>query len=181
MTTPRSTCCYKLQFRPFSLYWLCTDSPPELRKAGMGYLTPGDSSIFHPFLVSRFVSPWLGNCMELHICPLQVQEGAGRRSAKGSWGAQAVGRGCDLQACPHPKPPNSLPGVAASHTWKVRRSTERLAGTISCSSQVSAGVGQSCWGSWQDLPPCSPSEGSPQLLGAGSGQCCSISHLCIWK
>lgn len=126
----------------------------------MWYLTPGNSPFFLGFKV------WHSLARSLLLSPLQAREGAvgcglplfpptGRRFTRGSR-AQAVGRGCNWQACPHPKPPNSLPGAAASHTWMVRRGTELLAGTISCSSQVSAGVERAVGGHGRTCHPAVP-------------------------
>lgn len=62
------------------------------------------------------------------------------------------------------------PGLLRATARKSEKA-ELLAGTISCSSQVSAGVGRAVGVHGRT------SEGSPQLLGAGSGQRCPISHL----
>ena len=144
----------------------------------MGYLTPGTSPSFLSFKV------WRSLARSFLLSPLQAREGAvgcglppfpptGRRSTRGFLGAEAVGRGCDFQACPHPRPPNSLPGVAASHTWKVRRGTELLAGTISCSSQVSAGVGRAVGGHGRTCHPAVPLREAPQW----SWQWAALPHL----
>lgn len=83
----------------------------------MGYLTPGTSPSFLTFKV------WCSLATSLLLSPLQAWEGAvgcslplfpRRRKVSGGTGN---GRGgYDFQACPHPKPPNSLPRVAASHS-----------------------------------------------------------------
>lgn len=189
MRSPRSTCCFQVQFRLFFLYWRCTNSPPELRKVGVGHLTPGSSPILCPFLASRFGVPWPGHCISppcklrkglwvaVCLCSFPQEgglQGALRGHRQWEWGvicrlAPTPSLKLLLWGCCQPR----LEGQRR-HRAPCRHHQLQLTGGLGWG-------GTSCLGSWQDLPPCSPSAGGPRLLEAGSGQCCPISYLWSWK
>lgn len=92
----------------------------------------------------------------------------GKEVFKGLSGAQEVGRGLILRLAATLIFQTPSPGLMASTSGRSERCRAPCRHHQLQLSDLSRGR-MSCWGSWQDLPPHSAPEGSPQLLGAGSG------------